>query len=177
MPQPAMMGARGHVGVEFIVNRDGSLTSNRVYRSSGMAYLDRAAKNAIESSYFLPLPDDCRPNKVTMRATFYYNEAAPSVMADFGEWMVHFTREINRNWVMLKRAKQETRGHVDIEFTVERDGRISSVKILSSGISDFDKAAQTALESSHFLPLPDGYTPPRMTLKTRLSYNEDPKLP
>jgi hypothetical protein len=37
--------------------------------------MDRSAKNALESSLFLPLPDDFGPPSVTMRASFFYNEA------------------------------------------------------------------------------------------------------
>ena len=52
------------------------------------------------------------------------------------------------------------RGHVDIEFTVERDGAVSEVRLLkSSGTPALDRAAQNALPSSRLLPLPADYAP------------------
>jgi protein TonB len=75
VPQPALMGFRGHVDIEFTVERDGSLSSLRVLNSSGTVSLDRAAENALRGSRFLSLPADFAPARVTMRAIFYYNEA------------------------------------------------------------------------------------------------------
>jgi TonB family protein len=66
---------RGHVDIEFRVERDGSLSLCQVVNSSTNVGMDRAAKNALESSRFLPLPDDYGPPSVTMRASFFYNEA------------------------------------------------------------------------------------------------------
>jgi TonB family protein len=76
VPQAALFGAsRGHVDFEFVVERDGSMSSLRLVKSSGTASLDRAAQNALSSSRLLPLPDDYGPPRVTMYVSFYYNEA------------------------------------------------------------------------------------------------------
>jgi TonB family protein len=76
VPQAALFGAaRGHVDFEFTVERDGSMSALRLLLSSGTASLDRAAQNALTSSRLLPLPDDYGPPRVTMRVTFFYNEA------------------------------------------------------------------------------------------------------
>ncbi|HKZ33540.1 MAG TPA: energy transducer TonB [Vicinamibacteria bacterium] len=76
VPQAALFGAaRGHVDFEFTVDRDGSMSSLRLLKSSGTASLDRAAQNALTSSRMLPLPDDYGPPRVTMTVTFFYNEA------------------------------------------------------------------------------------------------------
>jgi protein TonB len=74
MPQPALMGFRGQVAIEFSVERDGTMVGLRLIRSSGTLSLDRAAQNALSSSRFLALPDDYGPPRITMQVTFFYNE-------------------------------------------------------------------------------------------------------
>jgi len=75
LPQPALLGFRGHVGLEFTVERDGRLTNLKMLKSSGTPALDRAAANALLGSLLLPLPADFGPRTVTMQVTFFYNEA------------------------------------------------------------------------------------------------------
>ena len=74
VPQPALLGFRGRVELEFSVERGGAMTGLRLLRSAGMPALDRAAQNALIGSKFLPLPSDFGPPRVTMRVTFFYNE-------------------------------------------------------------------------------------------------------
>lgn len=75
-PEAARLGAaRGHVDFEFTVERNGSMSSLRLVKSSGTSSLDRAAQFALTSSLLLPLPDDYGPERVTMQCTFFYNEA------------------------------------------------------------------------------------------------------
>jgi TonB family protein len=74
VPQAAMLGFRGSVDIEFVVERDGRMSSLRMTRSSGTVSLDRAAENALRGSRWLALPADYRPSRVTMRVTFFYNE-------------------------------------------------------------------------------------------------------
>ena len=76
VPQAVLFGFRsGHVDFEFTVERDGSLSSLRLLKSSGVRALDRAAENALRGSRMLPLPGDFRPARVTMQVTFIYNES------------------------------------------------------------------------------------------------------
>jgi len=75
VPQPALLGFRGHVDLEFTVERDGRLTNLRMHKSSGTPALDRAAHNALLGSRLLPLPAEFRPQRVSMQVTFFYNEA------------------------------------------------------------------------------------------------------
>jgi TonB family protein len=76
VPQAALFGtARGHVDFEFTVERDGSMSALRMLKSSGTASLDSAAKFALTSSHWQPLPEDYGPPRVTMQVTFFYNEA------------------------------------------------------------------------------------------------------
>ena len=73
VPQSVMMGQRGRVDLQMVVDRSGKLTDVQVLHSSGTAALDRAAQNALLSSQLLPLPSDYGPPDVTMRISFLYN--------------------------------------------------------------------------------------------------------
>jgi len=96
--------------------------------------------------------------------------------ADFTLWVQRFKDEVYRNWILPQAAYFNFRGHVDFEFTVERNGSISALRMeKSSGTPAFDKAAQFALTSSHWDPLPDDYGPPRVTMKVTFFYNEAPQ--
>ena len=97
--------------------------------------------------------------------------------ADFTLWINTFKNEVYRNWIVPQAAQfGSSRGHVDFVFTVERNGSMSALRMeKSSGTSSLDKAAQFALTSSHFLPLPDDYGPPRVTMRVTFFYNEAPQ--
>jgi TonB family protein len=96
--------------------------------------------------------------------------------ADFTAWLNHFKNEVYRNWIVPQPALLGFRGHVDIEFTVERDGRISDLKVLkSTGTPALDRAAQNALLGSRFLPLPAEFGPARVTMQGSFYYNEGPQ--
>ena len=96
--------------------------------------------------------------------------------ADFTLWINTFKNEVYRNWIVPQAALFGFRGHVDFEFTVERDGSMSALRMLkSSGTTSLDRAAQNALTSSRFLPLPDDYGPPRVTMQVTFFYNEAPQ--
>jgi TonB family protein len=78
VPQAVLFGFRkGHVDFEFVVERDGSLSSLRMLKSSGVPALDRAAENALRGSRMLALPGDYRPPRITMQVMFLYNEKPP----------------------------------------------------------------------------------------------------
>jgi TonB family protein len=90
-------------------------------------------------------------------------------------WFNQFRQEVYRSWVLPPSATRGVRAHVDIEFVVERDGSVSAVHIVKkSGTAPLDRAAQNALTSSRFLPLPADYAPPRVTMTASFFYNEDP---
>jgi len=72
IPEPARLGVRGQVGIEFTVDRGGKITRIAMLSSSGMPALDRAASNALQGSDLLPLPEDYPAGSVTMRVTFVY---------------------------------------------------------------------------------------------------------
>ena len=97
--------------------------------------------------------------------------------ADFTLWINRFKDEVYRNWIVPQAALfGAARGHVDFEFTVERDGSMSALRLLkSSGTASLDRAAQNALTSSRLLALPDDYGPPRVTMTVSFFYNEAPQ--
>ena len=97
--------------------------------------------------------------------------------ADFTLWINRFKDEVYRNWIVPQAALfGAARGHVDFEFTVERDGSMSALRLVkSSGTPSLDRAAQNALTSSRLLALPDDYGPPRVTMTVSFFYNEAPQ--
>jgi len=95
--------------------------------------------------------------------------------ADFTRWVNHFKNEVHRNWIVNEPALVGFKGHVAFEFTVEKDGSMTGLRVLrSSGTPMPDRAAQNAVIGSSFLPLPDGYRQPRITMQVTFSYNENP---
>jgi len=95
--------------------------------------------------------------------------------ADFTRWVNHFKNEVYGNWVIPQRALMGFKGQVAFEFTVEREGTMTSLRMLrSSGALDLDRAVQNALSGSRSLPLPADYTPPRITMQVTFFYNENP---
>jgi TonB family protein len=95
--------------------------------------------------------------------------------ADFTVWIDQFKSEVHRNWIVPQQALTGFKGHVDYEFTVERGGSLSALRLLkSSGTPSLDRAAQNALQGSRFLPLPADYGPRRITMQVSFLYNEDP---
>jgi len=96
--------------------------------------------------------------------------------ADFTVWVNHFKNEVYRNWIVPQPALLGFRGHVDLEFTVERDGRLTNLRMLkSSGTPALDRAAQNALLGSRLLPLPAEFRPPRVSMQVTFFYNETPQ--
>ena len=96
--------------------------------------------------------------------------------ADFTLWIIAFKKEVYRNWVVPQAAQfGNARGHVNFEFTVERNGSMSALRMLqSSGTASLDQAAQNALSAGRFTALPNDYTPPRVTMQVTFFYNEAP---
>jgi len=96
--------------------------------------------------------------------------------ADFTVWINHFKNEVYRNWIVPQAALLGFRGHVDLEFTVERDGTLTDLKMLkSSGTPALDRAAANALMGSRLLPLPRDFGPPRITMQVTFFYNQGPQ--
>jgi protein TonB len=96
--------------------------------------------------------------------------------ADFTSWINHFKNEVYRNWIVPEAALFGFRGHVDFEFSVQRDGRLVGLKLLqSSGTPALDRAAQNALLGARLLPLPEDFAPAMVTMQVTFFYNEGPQ--
>ena len=96
--------------------------------------------------------------------------------ADFSVWINDFKNQVYRNWNIPQSVMLGYRGHVDFEFTLERDGSMSALRMLkSSGTSSLDRAARNSLTASRFMALPDDYGPPRVTMQVTFFYNEGPR--
>jgi periplasmic protein TonB len=95
--------------------------------------------------------------------------------ADFTAWINHFKNEVYRNWIVPPSVALGARGHVDLEFRVERDGTLSALRLVrSSGTPALDRAASNALRGSRFLPLPDDYGPAQVAMQVSFFYNAAP---
>ncbi len=96
--------------------------------------------------------------------------------ADFTLWVNRFKDEVYKNWVVPQGPVPVFRGHVDLQFTVEKDGSMMALRLMkSSGSPVHDKAAQEALSASHFMTLPLDYKPVRVTMQVSFFYNEAPR--
>ena len=95
---------------------------------------------------------------------------------DFGPWVRRFIAQVKRNW-FIPQAAMIDRGHVVLQFTVHRDGRITDLRIVKpSHNGAFNRAAYNAIASSNPLePLPPDYPVPNIEPMTvTFYYNEQP---
>jgi TonB family protein len=84
--------------------------------------------------------------------------------ADFSVWLRSYSDELHRNWTPPEAVHRRQEGTCVFQFTIERDGALSSVRVLRDSCpSSFSHAVQDALRKSHFLPLPGDYRPARLT--------------
>ena len=93
--------------------------------------------------------------------------------ADFTAWINQWRNEVYRNWIPPQAAFFGFGGgEVGFEFTVERDGSLSSVRALSStGSRPLDRAAENGLRGARMLPLPSDYAPARLTIQVTFIYS------
>lgn len=91
--------------------------------------------------------------------------------ADFTRWINHFKSEVYRNWIIPEPARLGIRGQAGFEFTVDRNGRVSRINLLSSsGMSALDRAASNALQGSDLMALPDDYPESSVTMRVTFVY-------
>jgi protein TonB len=94
--------------------------------------------------------------------------------ADFTLWVNDFKNQVYRNWTVPQAAYLGYGGHADFEFVIERDGSMSSLRLVkTSGTPALDKAARFALTSCRFQPLPDDYGPARIMMQVAFHYGPD----
>lgn len=74
MPEAARLGARGRVGIQFSVARNGSVPKLVIVGSSGADALDRAAVAGVSASNpFPPLPPEFKGDLIRLQLNFAYN--------------------------------------------------------------------------------------------------------
>jgi TonB family protein len=115
---------------------------------------------------------NAKPEVRTMAALSFDPEGA-----DFSSWVSSFKDQIYRNWVLPAAVvRGEASGKVDIQFTVERDGKRSALRVVtSSGTLSLDRASEYAVSESKCPPLPNDYRPSRVTMLVSFYFNEVPK--
>jgi len=95
--------------------------------------------------------------------------------ADFTMWINHFKNEVYRNWNVPQVAMMFS-GHVDLQFTVLRNGKMIEVEMLkSSGVRGLDTAARFALLGSRLLELPPDFGPDQVTIQVSFHYGGGPR--
>lgn len=93
--------------------------------------------------------------------------------ADFGDWLGRFSAELVRNWHGPTPVASPSPCGGDFEVVVERDGSVSSARIVKrSENAAFDRAALKAIFDSSIAPLPGRYPGARASLVVRLSSGE-----
>jgi TonB family protein len=89
--------------------------------------------------------------------------------ADFAAWLERFRVEVYGGWVVPEIVK---RAYAQLEFVVERTGRVSSAKVIDpSGIPAFDEGARNAILGAKLLPLPDAYHQSRVKMRIVFFYH------
>ena len=97
---------------------------------------------------------------------------------DWGEYAQSMVNRIRVNWYnnMPQLIQTGMKGEVTIRFTIQRDGQITDITILSSsGRPPYDFAAKKAIElSSPLNPLPADFPNPTERVTCMFFYNEEP---
>jgi TonB family protein len=97
---------------------------------------------------------------------------------DWGEYAQSMVSRIRVNWYnnMPQLIQTGLKGVVTIRFTIQRDGSITKLTILSSsGIPPYDFAAKKAIElSSPLNPLPKDFPNPSERVTCMFFYNQEP---
>ena len=97
---------------------------------------------------------------------------------EFGPWIRRFVAQVKRNW-LIPQAAMVDRGHVVLQFTIHRDGRITDLRIVQpSHNGAFNRAAFNAISNSNPLePLPPDYPENVISPFTvTFYYNEQPPI-
>jgi TonB family protein len=119
--------------------------------------------------------------KDTFHNPGYLREGALGMLSfdtkDFpwGDYRQHVYVKVLNNWLdrIPLAARQGMRGWLCLRFVIEKDGRVSEIRILRpSSVPPFDRAAEDALRaSSAFAPLPDGFPGEREGITGCFIYN------
>ena len=94
---------------------------------------------------------------------------------DFRPYLIRVLTAVRRNWfaVMPESAKLGRRGKVEIQFAIDREGRVPKLVIVaSSGADPLDRAAVAGISASNPFPqLPSDYRGAQIRLQFTFAYN------
>lgn len=92
---------------------------------------------------------------------------------DLGPYLRYLTERIKKFWRTPEGA-EALKGQLDMTFTVERDGRVSKVQVVSSsGYGILDQGIMAAVErAAPFRPIPEEIREKRLPLIGSFSYNQ-----
>jgi TonB family protein len=94
---------------------------------------------------------------------------------DFRPYMIKVLAAVRRNWfsIMPESAKLGSRGKVALQFSIDREGKVPKLVIVTpSGIQALDRAAVAGVSASNpFPPLPTEFRGPQIRLQLVFSYN------
>lgn len=92
---------------------------------------------------------------------------------DFGPYFQDMIQRVRTNWYnRMQPSAQMKKGKLAIEFSVPKDGRVTSMRLVAtSGDTELDRAAWSGIvDSNSFPPLPKEFTGPYLKLRFRFYY-------
>jgi TonB family protein len=94
---------------------------------------------------------------------------------NFDPWLRRFISQVKRNW-FVPLAAQNFHGHVVLQFTIHKDGRITDVRVArASDIESFNRAAVDAIRGSNPTePFPQEFPDEAAPFTVTFFYNERP---
>ena len=96
---------------------------------------------------------------------------------NFGPYLKKASTTIRENWYrLIPESAQRTKGNLAIEFAIEKDGKVSRMKLVaSSGDPALDQPAWAAIAASNPFPaLPAEFKGDQLALRFRFLYYPDP---
>jgi protein TonB len=92
---------------------------------------------------------------------------------DLGPYLVYLKERILKFWRTPGGAK-DLKGHVDMAFTVKRDGKVSNIQVMSSsGYTLLDQGVMAAINrAAPFRPIPEKIREKKLLLLGTFSYNQ-----
>lgn len=177
---------QGTVVIRILIDAEGNIPHDRAQVLNSIPGLDEAALDCIRAWKFTPAQKNGQPVATMARAPVgfrIFGEDAKSMRVgapsfesqhvDFTSWLSQFEVKVHAHWSAPRTQDPDLRGHVDLEFVVEHDGKVSDVKtVKSSGTIDLDTSAMKALRATRFPHLPAAYKPERITMHVSFSFNE-----
>jgi len=184
---------KGQVTIEFSILKNGNVSDERVFSSSGDSNLDFGAIRALRiTDPFVHLPNTVNEDRIKLRMRFSYGKddwfdglipdieqvkASPQISPDKATYMNQTLNAIRRNWYRLvpmsARPPANKKGRVTAEFIIQHDGIIFGENIVSSsGDDELDKAVIDAIKATNNLPaFPSTVSDNSIKMRISFAYN------